>query len=178
MDCAGLLCSWNSPGKNIGVGNHFLLQGILLIQRLNTGLLHCRQILYHLNHQRSRWQTSDCNLLSSKSFMVWNSSRWLQCGRINFEHMFEDKACLGMLVDDNQIEDERERSVSSEELLPMRLVHAFTHWFTGVTALLYYVLDLMLSSGKNNNNNKPSPLKIYSPFFLYFFPPKLDVLLP
>lgn len=48
-------------------------------------------------------------------------------GRINFEHMFEDKACLGMLVDDNQIEDERKRSVFSEERLPMRLVHAFTH---------------------------------------------------
>lgn len=41
--------------------------------------------------------------------------------------MFADEACLGMLVIDNQIEDERERSVSSEELLPMRLVHAFTH---------------------------------------------------
>ena len=47
--------------------------------------------------------------------------------RINFEHMFSDKACLGMLVDDSQIEDERERSMSSEELLPMKLVHAFTH---------------------------------------------------
>lgn len=28
-------------------------------------------------------------------------------GRINFEHMFADGACLGMLVIDNQIEDER-----------------------------------------------------------------------
>ena len=28
-----------------------LLQGIFLIQGLNPGLLHCRQILYHLNHQ-------------------------------------------------------------------------------------------------------------------------------
>ena len=24
------LCLWNSPGKNIGVGSHFLLQGIFL----------------------------------------------------------------------------------------------------------------------------------------------------
>ena len=40
-------------GKNIGVGNHFLLQGIFLIQGLNLGLLHCRQILYHLNHKNS-----------------------------------------------------------------------------------------------------------------------------
>ena len=28
-----LLCPWNSPGKNTGVGCHFLLQGIFLIQR-------------------------------------------------------------------------------------------------------------------------------------------------
>ena len=38
--------SWDSPGKNTGVGCHFLLQGIFLIQELNLGLLHCRQILY------------------------------------------------------------------------------------------------------------------------------------
>ena len=30
-----------------------LLQGIFLIQGLNLGLLHCRQILYHLSHQGS-----------------------------------------------------------------------------------------------------------------------------
>ena len=33
-----LLCSWNSPGKNTGVGSHSLLQGIFLTQRLNPGL--------------------------------------------------------------------------------------------------------------------------------------------
>ena len=45
-----LLCLWNSPGKNTGVGCHSLLQGIFLNQGLNPGLLHCRQILYHLSH--------------------------------------------------------------------------------------------------------------------------------
>ena len=34
-----------------GVGSHSLLQGIFLTQGLNLSLLHCRQILYHLNHQ-------------------------------------------------------------------------------------------------------------------------------
>ena len=29
---------WNSPGKNIGVGCHSLLQGIFLTQGLNPGL--------------------------------------------------------------------------------------------------------------------------------------------
>ena len=30
--CSLLLCPWNSPGKNIGVGSHFLLQGIFPTQ--------------------------------------------------------------------------------------------------------------------------------------------------
>ena len=46
-----LLCPWDSPGKNTGVGCHFPLQGIFLTQRLNTGLLHCRQIIYHLSYR-------------------------------------------------------------------------------------------------------------------------------
>ena len=45
---ARLLCPWNSPGKSTGVSCHFLLQGLFLTQRLNLGLLHCRQILYQL----------------------------------------------------------------------------------------------------------------------------------
>ena len=32
---------------------HFLLQGIFPTQGLNLGFLHCRQILYHLSHQRN-----------------------------------------------------------------------------------------------------------------------------
>ena len=41
------------PGQNTGVGCHFFLQGIFLIQGLNLGLLHYRQILYRLSHQGS-----------------------------------------------------------------------------------------------------------------------------
>ena len=43
---------WNSPGKNTGVGCHSCLQGIFLTRGLNLGLLHCRQILYHLRHSK------------------------------------------------------------------------------------------------------------------------------
>ena len=41
------------PGKNTGVGCHSFLQGKFSTQGLNLGLLHCRQILYHLSHQGS-----------------------------------------------------------------------------------------------------------------------------
>ena len=48
-----LLCPWDSPGKNTGVGRLSLLQGIFPTQRSNPGLPHCRQSLYQLNHQGS-----------------------------------------------------------------------------------------------------------------------------
>ena len=44
-----LRCPWDSPGKNPGVGGHSLFQGIFPTQGSNQGLLHCRQILYHLS---------------------------------------------------------------------------------------------------------------------------------
>ena len=43
----------DSPGRNTGVGCHFLLQGIFQIQGWNPGLPHCRQILYHWTYQES-----------------------------------------------------------------------------------------------------------------------------
>ena len=55
MECSPLGSSvhGDSSGKNTGVGCHALLQGIFPTQGLNLGLLHCRQILYHLSHQGS-----------------------------------------------------------------------------------------------------------------------------
>ena len=49
----GLYRPWNSPGQKTGVGSHSLLQGIFPTQGSNTGLLHCRQILYQLSQQGS-----------------------------------------------------------------------------------------------------------------------------
>ena len=57
MDC-GVFCPWDSPGKNIGVGCHSLLQRIFLTQGLKLGLLHCRQILYHLSQRNEFVLTS------------------------------------------------------------------------------------------------------------------------
>ena len=58
---ARLLCSWNFPGKNTGVGCHFLLQGIFprrsSLSRGQTQIscISCssRQILYQLHHLES-----------------------------------------------------------------------------------------------------------------------------
>ena len=48
-----VLCPWDCPGQNTGVGFHFLLEGIFLAQGSNPSLLHCRWILYQLSHQGS-----------------------------------------------------------------------------------------------------------------------------
>ena len=49
----GLNSPWNSSGQNTGVGSFSLLQDIFPTQGLNSGLLHCRQILYQLSHKGS-----------------------------------------------------------------------------------------------------------------------------
>ena len=51
---ARLLCPWDSPGKNTGVDCHCLIQRIFLTQESNLGLLHCRQILYHLSYREDQ----------------------------------------------------------------------------------------------------------------------------
>ena len=43
----------DSPAKNTGMGSHSLLQGILPTQESNPGLLHCKQVFYHLSHKGS-----------------------------------------------------------------------------------------------------------------------------
>ena len=45
--------SMGFSGKSTGVGCHFLLQGIFLMQGWNPGLPNCRQMLYHLSHRGS-----------------------------------------------------------------------------------------------------------------------------
>ena len=53
-----LLRPWGFPGKNTGVGCHFLLQGIFSTQGLNQGLPHCRQMLYYMSHQGTeKWKS-------------------------------------------------------------------------------------------------------------------------
>ena len=52
---ARLLCPWDFPEKNTGVGCHFLLQGIFLTQGSNPGLLHWQVGSLPLNRLGSPW---------------------------------------------------------------------------------------------------------------------------
>ena len=65
-----LLCPWNYPDKKTGVGCHPLLQGNFPTQGSNPGLLHCRQILYHMSHQESSvLQLCKWSLKGNKAFV-------------------------------------------------------------------------------------------------------------
>ena len=60
---ARLLCPWDSPAKNTGVGCHFLLQGIFPTQGSNPhSWISCigRKILYHLCHLGSLLVALSC----------------------------------------------------------------------------------------------------------------------
>ena len=55
---------WNSPGKNTGVGCHFLLQRIFPTQRWNPCLLRCRWMVYLLSHQGSpEWEWEEQTII-------------------------------------------------------------------------------------------------------------------
>ena len=66
-----LLCLWNSPGKNNGVGNYFLLQGILLTQGSNLSLPHLKEDSL-LSESESHSAMFD-SLLSLGVYSPWNS---------------------------------------------------------------------------------------------------------
>ena len=68
----GLYSPCNSPGQNTGVGSHSLLQGILLTQKSNQGLLHCRWILYQLSYQEA-----SLSYLFLGLQLLWKRLNWL-----------------------------------------------------------------------------------------------------
>ena len=100
---AGLLCPWNSLGKNIGVGS-FPSSGIFPVWGSNPGLLHCRQILYHVSHQgsprlqgRSRricvtWGSSETRPLKSldisRDLLLSQMTLWIKqdLGHLHFSY--------------------------------------------------------------------------------------------
>ena len=53
LQSARLLCPWDFPGKNTGVGCHALLQRVSLIQESNLCLLHWQADSLSLSHQAS-----------------------------------------------------------------------------------------------------------------------------
>ena len=75
----------DSLGKNTGAGCHFLLQGIFPTQESDLGLLHCRQVFYHLSYKGSTLIIKQCepklwDTISHQS--KWPSLKYLQVANI------------------------------------------------------------------------------------------------
>ena len=68
-----VICPWDSPGKNIGVGCHFLLQGIFLIQGLNLCLLSL--LHWQADFFFKLWVTREAQIQSLRSNMPNNAAK-------------------------------------------------------------------------------------------------------
>ena len=86
-------------------GKPFLLQGIFLTQGLNPGRLHCREILYCLNHQGSP-STPKKSSVSGK-VLLDSAAPWYNT--LHFDSHFPD-----MLLEEQSIDA---MSISSSSLL-------------------------------------------------------------
>ena len=73
MDCSlpGSSHPWDFPGKNSGVICHFLLQEIFPTQGLNSGLPHCRQMLYCLEPPGNNWKKWPPNKITLPKIFIF-----------------------------------------------------------------------------------------------------------
>ena len=69
---ARLIYPWNSPGKNTGVGCHFLLRGISPPQGSNSCLFHCRWILKPPGKPGFEYRDITVQVLSDKLININN----------------------------------------------------------------------------------------------------------
>ena len=74
LSSARILCPWDFPGKNTGVGCPSLLQGIFPTQGSNPGLLHCRWILYWQPPGKPYWEKYMKQVFSGME------QYWVVCG--------------------------------------------------------------------------------------------------
>ena len=74
------LCPWDCPGKNTGVGCHFLLQGIFLIQRSNPHFLHWQADSLPLSHPVFHIFPCHLNIASKNVILPFQEFSWIiQC---------------------------------------------------------------------------------------------------
>jgi len=121
----GLYSPWNSPGQNTEVGSLSLLQGIFPTQGSNSGLPHCRDILYQLSHKGSpNWSIVD--LQYYVSFMC--TAKW-------FRHKLL-QSCLTLC---NPVDSSLPAS-SVHEILWARVLEWQQYWSGAGSLPLLYIL--------------------------------------
>ena len=157
MDCnpPGFSIHWNFPGKNTIVGWHSLLQEIFLTQRLNLGLLLCRQILYCLSHQGSPilpWLGDEIEVLT------WT---WLYFSMLEIRPFLSVKV-IWQLRDFFQdiFKDREERANTSEETVVSRKECYFSLCIQLIQPRKQLLVELSLPSPNDININSLLPHKV------------------
>ena len=115
MDCSllRLLCPWNFPGKNTGVGSHSILQEIFPTQKVNQVLLHYRQFLYHLSHQGGlvmvqleKIRAVSIGMAATKWVKTWNGLR-KRCEKTEIETTCTEKPFQKCLLQTDNMNSRR-----------------------------------------------------------------------
>ena len=102
----GLYSPWNSPAQNTGLGSLSLLQGIFPTQGLNTGLPHCRQILYQLRYAQCELSAASLKVSELDDFKCPMQLPWLHFHNFGLSFCFtaltyvsqEDDNCIAFQV--------------------------------------------------------------------------------
>ena len=105
--CCAQLCAtlWDPMDFQAPLSMEFPRQGywsgIFPTQGSNLGLLHCKQILYHLNHQGSPWWCwAELNTISASiSLCIWGCKLWALWGTISYLSVYSKcLACTRSLI--------------------------------------------------------------------------------
>ena len=117
-----LFCPWDFPGKNTGVGYYFLIQGIFPTQGSNSGLLHCRQILYQLSHYARVLCPPLTPRVYSDSFPLSRLSNHLL-----FRRIFNQGSVKSTLTAPWEME-----SYAASNIVSLDLIYSYIilHWFS------------------------------------------------
>ena len=81
----GLYSPWNSPDQNTEVDSLSLLQGIFPTQGSNSGLPHCRQILYQLSHEKTWLKHYLTIMFEIRSYFYYSELFWCFSQNSGFE---------------------------------------------------------------------------------------------
>ena len=106
-----LLCPWDFPGKDTGVGFHLLLQGVFPTQGSHPGLPCCRQTLYQLSHKGS-----PIKLGRRENLLLWPEELWSQSHEENPHSFSSLSLCHLTLEVDASAESEQQRDQGRKSL--------------------------------------------------------------
>ena len=93
---ARFLCPWDFPGKNTGVGCHFLFQGIFLTQRLTHTSTHT-----HAHSLSAKFGRFTGSRHSRKFLFSHQLITELNKQRLQWLHMTKDTDCTEFIVQEN-----------------------------------------------------------------------------